>query len=120
MDEKKNEGQTNQEKKEENSYEFLKETIKAKPWNRKKLAKQVGKLLASGAVFGLAAAVVFSVAAPAMTGKILEKRMPARLRFPRKKTRRKRKRKRGKPMRRMRNCRKVRAEGTPLLLWHRT
>ena len=29
MDEKKNEGQTNQEKKEENSYEFLKETIKA-------------------------------------------------------------------------------------------
>ena len=60
---KKNEGQTNQEKKEENSYEFLKETIKAKPWNRKKLAKQVGKLLASGAVFGLAAAVVFSMCA---------------------------------------------------------
>lgn len=82
MDEKKNEGQTNQEKKEENSYEFLKETIKAKPWNRKKLAKQVGKLLASGAVFGLAAAVVFSVAAPAMTGKILEKKDVSKVTFP--------------------------------------
>ena len=82
MDEKKNEGQTNQEKKEENSYEFLKETIKAKPWNRKKLAKQVGKLLASGAVFGLAAAVVFSVAAPAMTGKILEKKDASKVTFP--------------------------------------
>ncbi|HIX29943.1 MAG TPA: S1C family serine protease [Candidatus Blautia stercoravium] len=82
MDEKKNEGQTNQEKKEESSYEFLKETIKAKPWNRKKLAKQVGKLLVSGAVFGFGAAVVFSVAAPAMTGKILEKKNASKVRFP--------------------------------------
>ena len=44
--------------------------------------KAGGKLLASGAVFGLAAAVVFSVAAPAMTGKILEKKDASKVTFP--------------------------------------
>ena len=68
MDEKKNEEKTNQENinqenQEENSYEFLKETIKAKPVDTKKLAQYVGKLLLSGAVLGLTAAVVFACSA---------------------------------------------------------
>ena len=46
------------------SYEFMKETIKAKPLDKKKLAKQIGKLAGSGAVFGLAAALVFGALAP--------------------------------------------------------
>ena len=47
------------------SYEFMKETIKAKPLDKKKIARQAGKLVGSGAVFGLAAALVFGALAPA-------------------------------------------------------
>ena len=54
-----------QEENSENSYEFIRETIKAKPLDKKKLAKQLGKLAGSGAVFGLAAALVFGALAPA-------------------------------------------------------
>lgn len=43
------------------SYEFMKETIKAKPLDKKKIARQAGKLVGSGAVFGLAAALVFEI-----------------------------------------------------------
>ena len=96
--------------------EFLKETIKAKPWNRKKLAKQVGKLLASGAVFGLVAAVVFSVAAPAMTGKILEKKDASKVTFPQEEDQEEE----GEADAQNEELPEVRAEGTPLLLWHRT
>lgn len=90
MDEKKNEEKTNQENinqenQEENSYEFLKETIKAKPVDTKKLAQYVGKLLLSGAVLGLTAAVVFSLAAPPMTSKMIEKRNEEMVRFPQEK-----------------------------------
>ena len=42
-------------------YEFLKETIKAKPIDKKKLVKQTGRLVGAGAVFGLAAALVFAM-----------------------------------------------------------
>ena len=90
MDEKKNEEKTNQENinqenQEENSYEFLKETIKAKPVDTKKLAQYVGKLLLSGAVLGLTAAVVFALAAPPMTSKMIEKRNEEMVRFPQEK-----------------------------------
>ena len=62
----------------ESSYEFIRETIKAKPINKKKMARQIGKLAGSGAVFGLAAALVegclrFGVGARVGLGEIAER-----------------------------------------------
>lgn len=54
----------------ETSYEFLKETIKAKPVDKKRIAMSLGRLAAAGAFFGLAAAIVFGVTAPKLAGKV--------------------------------------------------
>lgn len=62
-----------QEENSENSYEFIRETIKAKPLDKKKLAKQLGKLAGSGAVFGLAAALVFGTLAPGLLERARER-----------------------------------------------
>lgn len=74
MDEKKRD--------EENSYEFLKETIKAKPVDKKKLAKQVGHLAGAGVIFGLTAALVFSMTASGVMKKMHEKYEDAEVQFP--------------------------------------
>lgn len=71
-----------EQKENENSYEFLKETIKEKPIDKKKLAKQILRLLGAGAIFGLAAAAVFSLVVPGITGNIQEKQEQSKIQFP--------------------------------------
>lgn len=56
MDEKKS--------KEDESYEFIKETIKKKPLDKKKIWKAAGMIAGAGAVFGLSAALIFAFAEP--------------------------------------------------------
>lgn len=65
----------------ETSYEFLKETIKAKPVDKKKIAKQAGRLVGAGLLFGFTAAVVFSVAAPGLMRKMWEKQRASQVQF---------------------------------------
>lgn len=62
-------------------YEFLKETIKAKPIDKKKFISQIGKLAGAGAVFGLAAALVFSLIAPGLLKRRYEKEQASRVTF---------------------------------------
>lgn len=66
---------------EESSYKFLKETIKAKPIDKQKLAKSLGKLIGAGAIFGLAAACVFAVLAPGMTKKAMDRQRGSKVQF---------------------------------------
>ena len=66
MDEKKN--------KEDESYEFIKETIKKKPLDRKKMWKAAGVLAGAGAIFGLTAALVFAVVEPQISQAIENKK----------------------------------------------
>ena len=63
------------------SYEFMKETIKAKPLDKKKLAKQIGKLAGSGAVFGLAAALVFGALAPGLLQRAIDRKNDQEVQF---------------------------------------
>ena len=63
------------------SYEFMKETIKAKPLDKKKLARQIGKLAGSGAVFGLAAALVFGALAPGLVQRAIERENDQKVQF---------------------------------------
>ena len=70
----------------EDDYEFLKETIKAKPIDKKKLIRQIGKLAGAGAVFGLAAALVFSMIAPGLLKRRYEKEQASRVTFSQEKT----------------------------------
>ncbi len=65
----------------EDDYEFLKETIKAKPIDKKKLISKIGKLAGAGAVFGLAAALVFSMIAPGLLKRRYEKEQASRVKF---------------------------------------
>ena len=46
------------------NYEFLKETIKERPIDKKKLARHAGFLAAGGILFGLAAALTFAYVEP--------------------------------------------------------
>ena len=69
-------------KKNENSYEFLKETIKEKPVDKKKLVKHILRILLSGALFGLAATAVFALAAPEITENIEKKQEQSQIQFP--------------------------------------
>lgn len=62
-------------------YEFLKETIKAKPIDKKKLVKQTGRLVGAGAVFGLAAALVFAMIAPGLLKKMQDKEKASQVQF---------------------------------------
>lgn len=71
-----------EQKKNENSYEFLKETIKEKPIDKKKAVKHILRILISGALFGLAAAAVFSLAAPEITKNIEKKQEQSQIQFP--------------------------------------
>lgn len=71
-----------EQKKNENSYEFLKETIKEKPVDKKKLVKHILRILLSGALFGLAATAVFALAAPEITKNIEKKQEQSRIQFP--------------------------------------
>lgn len=66
MDEKKN--------KEDESYEFIKETIKKKPLDRKKMWKAAGVLAGAGAIFGLTAALVFAVVEPQISQAVENKK----------------------------------------------
>ena len=66
MDEKKN--------KEDGSYEFIKETIKKKPLDRKKMWKATGVLAGAGAIFGLTAALVFAVVEPQISQAVENKK----------------------------------------------
>ena len=66
MDEKKN--------KEDGSYEFIKETIKKKPLDRKKMWKAAGVLAGAGAIFGLTAALVFAVVEPQISQAVENKK----------------------------------------------
>lgn len=77
MDEERKEEQ--REKEEE--YEFLKETIKAKPIDKKKIAKQTLRLAGAGALFGLAAALVFAMVAPGILKKRQEKEKASQVKF---------------------------------------
>lgn len=71
-----------EQKKNENSYEFLKETIKEKPVDKKKLVKHILWILLSGALFGLAATAVFALAAPEITENIEKKQEQSQIQFP--------------------------------------
>lgn len=71
-----------EQKKNENSYEFLKETIKEKPVDKKKLVKHILQILLSGALFGLAATAVFALAAPEITENIEKKQEQSQIQFP--------------------------------------
>lgn len=71
-----------EQKKNENSYEFLKETIKEKPVDKKKLVKHILRILLSGALFGLAATAVFALAAPEITKNIEKKQEQSQIQFP--------------------------------------
>lgn len=71
-----------EQKKNENSYEFLKETIKEKPVDKKKLVKHILRILLSGALFGLAATAVFALAAPEITKNIEKKQEQSKIQFP--------------------------------------
>lgn len=71
-----------EQKKNENSYEFLKETIKEKPIDKKKATKHILRILISGALFGLAAAAVFSLAAMRITKNIEKKQEQSQIQFP--------------------------------------
>lgn len=57
----------------EDSYEFLKETIKEKPVDRKKLARGAAFLVVGGFLFGLAAAAAFAWAQPKITKSLVQK-----------------------------------------------
>lgn len=65
----------------EEEYEFLKETIKAKPIDKKKIAKQILRLAGAGAIFGLAAALVFAMVAPEILKKRQEKERASQVKF---------------------------------------
>lgn len=78
MDEKRKE-ECKEEK--QDDYEFLKETIKAKPIDKKKILKQIGRLAGAGAVFGLSAALVFSLVAPNILKKKQEKENASKVKF---------------------------------------
>ncbi len=71
-----------EQKKNENSYEFLKETIKEKPIDKKKEAKHILRILAAGGLFGLAATAVFSLTAPEITKNIERKQEQSQIQFP--------------------------------------
>lgn len=71
-----------EQKKNENSYEFLKETIKQKPLDKKKAVKHILRILISGGLFGLAAAAVFSLAAPEIIKNIEKQQEQAQIQFP--------------------------------------
>lgn len=82
MEEEKREEQGNEkEVQQESSYEFLKETIKRKPVDKKKLVKQIGGLAGAGAIFGLTAAVVFSLTVPTLEKQQQEKEADSRVQF---------------------------------------
>lgn len=59
---------------EDESYEFIKETIKKKPLDRKKIWKAAGILAGGGAIFGLAAAVVFAICEPRIASSLENKK----------------------------------------------
>lgn len=59
---------------EDESYEFIKETIKKKPLDRKKIWKAAGVLAGGGAIFGLAAAIVFAICEPRLASSLENKR----------------------------------------------
>ncbi|HIR92049.1 MAG TPA: trypsin-like peptidase domain-containing protein [Candidatus Egerieimonas intestinavium] len=68
-EEKKNSpaGDNGQENPEEESYHFIREMIKPKPLDKKKIGIRIGQLAGGGAIFGLAAAVVFALVAPSLS-----------------------------------------------------
>ncbi len=68
-------------KKNENSYEFLKETIKEKPRDTKKIVKHILRIFLSGGLFGLAAAATFSLAAPKITKNIAKQQTQSQIQF---------------------------------------
>ncbi|MGN0400150.1 MAG: S1C family serine protease [Blautia sp.] len=71
MDEKNRKKEKQSLDSQEDAYEFIKETIKQRPPEKKKILKAGGVLVGAGAVFGLAAAVVFSLVQPKLS-RILE------------------------------------------------
>lgn len=58
------------------NYEFLKETIKERPIDKKKLARHAGFLAAGGILFGLAAALTFAYVEPKIEKMCRAKRFP--------------------------------------------
>ncbi len=70
-----------EQKKNENSYEFLKETIKEKPIDTKKMVKRILRILLSGGLFGLSAAAAFSLAMPEITKNIEKKQEQSQIQF---------------------------------------
>lgn len=71
-----------EQKKNEKSYEFLKETIKEKPIDKKKIMKHILRILASGGLFGLAASAVLLLAAPEIRKNIEGKQEQSQIQFP--------------------------------------
>lgn len=71
-----------EQKKNEKSYEFLKETIKEKPIDKKKIMKHILRILASGGLFGLAASAVLLLATPEIRKNIEGKQEESQIQFP--------------------------------------
>ena len=71
MDEKNRKKEKQGSDSQEDAYEFIKETIKQRPPERRQLLKAGGILVGAGAVFGLTAALVFSLVQPKIS-RILE------------------------------------------------
>ena len=58
------------------NYEFLKETIKERPIDKKKLARHAGFLAVGGILFGLAAALTFAYVEPKIEKNVQSKEVP--------------------------------------------
>lgn len=79
-DEKKEDLRHEDEKQQQDSitdnYEFLKETIKERPIDKKKLARHAGFLAAGGVLFGLVAALTFAYVEPKIEKNMQRKEVP--------------------------------------------
>ena len=81
MDDEKKEDLRHEDEKQEqdtgaDNYEFLKETIKERPIDKKKLARHAGFLAAGGVLFGLAAALTFAYVEPKIEKNVQSKEVP--------------------------------------------
>lgn len=71
-----------EDKDQEDGYEFLKETIKEKPVDRKKLARSGFFLALGGVIFGLAAALTFAYVEPRISHNLDDKNKKVEVKIP--------------------------------------
>ena len=67
---------------EEKNYDFIRETIKNRPLDKKRLLYRIGALAGAGIIIGVTAALAFSVAAPRLVRKLDEGKQQAKIDIP--------------------------------------